>query len=164
MPEISHPAETSVSSRPDTTAPRYLRAFWAGFIKPIPEKARRLLNIEPAVWWEDVPDTQEPGASQVEIQREFIVAQKPGEPLSYAQVRDKITEWISQKGLTPDRFIDTKKSLESGIRRKSASAHEEPSGTERDIPRRFFKLLPDEMKKRLQIPADIVEFLLSLPK
>ena len=163
MPNISHPAETSVSSRPVSMAPRYLRAFWTAFIKPLPENTRRFLNTEPAVGFQDVLDTQEPGSSQVEIQKEFIVAPDPDAALSYAQVQEKITTWMSQNQVTPERFY-VGKSVFSGITRETASLHQGPSGAEREIPKRFFNLLPNEMKKRIQIPADIVEYLLSLPK
>ena len=164
MLNIPHPAETSVSSRPGAMAPRYFSAFWASFIKPLPENTRRLLNMEPAVWFLDVPDTQEPGPGQVEIQKEFIIAPDPGVAVSNAQMQENITTWMSQNQLTPERFINHGKSVDSRITRETASLRQVPSGTEREIPRRFFNLLPDEMKKRFQIPADIVEYLLSLPK
>ena len=159
MPEAIHPAEMRPSTRPAPEGPRFFRAFWAAFIKPIPDGTRRLLTTSPAIFFNDVPDTQEPGPSQVEIEKRYIELAAQGELVSADLVLKKIEDWLSEKGLKAEQFYYKPKSSTPSQR---PTALDGRSPGQASTPLKFFQLLPQEMKQRLSIPGDIVEFLLSV--
>jgi hypothetical protein len=161
MPHAVHPVGTPISHH-RREGQRYDRAFWTAFIKPLSENERRILNVGPTIWFQDLPRTEDLTSSQLEIQREFIIAPQPGETVPNKRVQEKIDAWMSQNQITPERFLLPEISATSRSAGTQVRIRQELSAVE--ICRGFFGLLPVEMKRRFQIPAEVVEYLLLLSK
>jgi len=163
--DCPHPATVFQSNRPVGTEPRrYAPALWAAFIKPLAEGARRWISVEEPVHFYDLPATETPKDGTLEISREAIVAPPPNVLVNGEAVGKNISQWLSQHSIPADNVAFKSRGISPVARLTDDDFQRRPVIRSRDVSRQFFNMLPEEMKKRFQIPADIVEYILSLEK
>jgi hypothetical protein len=123
--------------------PRFRRAFWTAFIKPIPADHKRYILTQGS-HFSDIPNSQPPPLDAIEVKPEDVV--QP-DLLSSALKDDAILaavrRWTAREGLTLSDFYSTQ-SLSS------------PRADTRSPAFPAFHSLDQDDLKRIMVPMDIV--------
>lgn len=156
MPDLAHPVRSEKL---------FAKAFWAAFIKKIDPGRKRHFNLRRPFRFSDVAETHERGPSEIEIDPSFVLGVEDNEKVNPDHVRNKIDSWLASNNLSSDQFLMDSLPYHNTDRRvKELMVPQSSIGTysQRRVAQNFFALIPDDMKRRITIPADIVEFLIGL--
>jgi hypothetical protein len=91
--------------------PRYRKAAWLAFVRPLPAGLRRLLFLEDGgAAFTDLPeDAAEPDvqAGRYEIDRKFVVGIPQNQPIDGPSVHNAIQNWLAESRAPLDRMLET---------------------------------------------------------
>ena len=154
MPHLKHPA---------TLKQRYLSPLWAAFIKKLDPGQRRIVSTNPPVRFADRPNSYELQPGEVEIEPNYIAGVDLGEEVDTNIIESNIHQWLAENQLAKDQFLIEPVKKQLAVKTQMLSPTPvQLSATRRGHVRNFLSVLPDEMKRRLLIPGDIVEYLLKM--
>jgi hypothetical protein len=159
---LPHPLTDTGQSRPSVRK-RYQPAFWAAFIKRVQPQFKRYLEIEPLLRFTDLPDSIEKTANSYEIPADLIVGLDASELVEPGSVLKNIDEWLRKNGLNEDHFLVKEQAVNliSSILPNRTLTHGGSFMSTREISVEFFKIIPAELRRNWEIPADIVFYLLE---
>ena len=120
------------------TTPRYHRAFWAAFRKPLDEPNGRYMSVQPPLRFQDASPEDRPDGF-AEITREYIA----GLEVEEKEVQQKIQDWLAANGLDSEPFLLKSKPTVARL----------PSD---DLLGRLLLALESDELERISMPLDIV--------
>ena len=129
-------------------SPRYQRAFWAAFVKPIPDGYRRFIDIDRSIF-QDAPTAELPaGENFVEVLSADVKLDPSAD--RDAAALEHIADWAHRNKIDLSRFF---------IRRKDSSY--EPEDRRRQtadvsVLDKVLEALSERDLNRIQLPMDIV--------
>jgi hypothetical protein len=124
-------------------SPRYTKAFWAAFAKPIEEGERRFINLATHEFGADEETLRQRGGEIREISPSFT---SPAEGSGSAmEIAERLERWLKEQELDPEPFL---------LRRRRPT-----SAGSMSLLDMLLNSLDVEQLKRVSLPLDVVRIL-----
>ena len=138
------------TERASANEPRYSRAFWAAFTRPLAEGYTRLVGFDPQVHYEDITGDVPPTTTKKVVPNDSIVdeVKEPVPAKRVNRINEKVNDWLAANDVPVD-IVEAR----SGKEHASIRTTESHKGSLLEV---LLATLGDTDLKRIQMPLDVV--------